>query len=383
MPRDGSNIYHRPAGTDGVPNYPIESSKYNAYVADVEQDLNLPRPIVAGGTGATSADGALDNLSAEKFKQVVTDWDGMAWRAGSFYAATSATGTAPVAGHAFAGIAYYANSVDLVLEATDLTDVSDPSSIPQYIRVMTAGVWGAWTRKLAITPIPGMLGEYTFDSGITFPPGSGQVRFNNATENSTTEVFISHLSALGQDNTGVIPFSLKSGYDFYIQDKDEPAKWKMFTATADPVLSGGDFRITATFKSGGTDVVSGQRMLVGANTGASAFTYAVRYDAAQTLTPAQRSQARSNIDVTKKNYIINGAMMVSQENGATLVAAPTLPADQFYCYIKPGSFPRSGIAAAQVASFTRWRIAKQNTRYCHCDGHRSKWQRRVLYSSQI
>ena len=285
---------------------------------------------MAGGTGATSADGALDNLSAEKFKQVVTNWDGMVWRAGSFYAATSATGTAPVAGHAFAGIAYYANSVDLVLEATDLTDVSDPSNIPQYIRVMTAGVWGAWTRKLAITPIPGMLGEYTFDSGITFPPGSGQVRFNNATENSTTEVFISHLSALGQDNTGVIPFSLKSGYDFYIQDKDEPAKWKMFTATADPVLSGGDFRITATFKSGGTDIVSGQRMLVGANTGASAFTYAVRYDTAQSLTPAQRSQARANIDVTKKNYIINGAMMISQENGATAgTASGYYPVDQF------------------------------------------------------
>ena len=124
MPRDGSNIYHRPAGTDGVPNFPIESSKYNAYVADVEQDLNLPRPIVAGGTGATSADGALTNCRRKKPAQIVTNWDSMVWMAGSFYAATTATGTAPVAGHAFAGIAYVSNATvpitDMVLEATTL-----------------------------------------------------------------------------------------------------------------------------------------------------------------------------------------------------------------------------------------------------------------------
>ena len=40
----------------------------------------------------------------------------------------------------------------------------------------------------------------------------------------------------------------------------------------------------------------------------AALTQAVRYDAAQTLTSAQAAQARANIWVTKKNYIINGAM---------------------------------------------------------------------------
>ena len=44
---------------------------------------------------------------------------------------------------------------------------------------------------------------------------------------------------------------------------------------------------------------------------------AVRYDVAQGLSANQRSQARSNIGDLKKNYIINGAMMVSQENGTT------------------------------------------------------------------
>lgn len=48
---------------------------------------------------------------------------------------------------------------------------------------------------------------------------------------------------------------------------------------------------------------------------------AVRYDAMQTLTAAQKSQARANIDMLKKNYIINGGMQISQENGTTAVSA--------------------------------------------------------------
>jgi len=64
MPRDASGIYTTPAGTTAVPDTTIESAKYNANVADVAADLNAPRPIVAGGTGATSAAGALTALGA-------------------------------------------------------------------------------------------------------------------------------------------------------------------------------------------------------------------------------------------------------------------------------------------------------------------------------
>jgi hypothetical protein len=292
-----------------VPNFPIESSKYNAYVADVEQDLNLPRPIVAGGTGATSADGALDNLSAEKFKQVVSDWDGMVWRAGSFYAATTAVGTAPVTGHAFAGVAYYANATDFVCEATDVTDSANPD---KYIRVMAAGVWGPWTR---VNPniSSANLGEYTFNNQVTFPPTAGQIRFNNATENSTTEVFISHLTATGFDNTTQITSYLLSGVDFAVQDKDEGNKYKVFTTTAAVVLSGGDFRVTVVLKIAGLDVVSAQRMLVTASG------------------EAQRVQQRQLIyaapfDALAYNGMqVNGSMEVSQERGL----AGTVPAN-FY-----------------------------------------------------
>src|SRR3954467_9675435 len=105
MPRDGSNVYHRPPGTDAVTDTTIESSKYNGFVADVVQDLNTPRPIVAGGTGASSAAEALANLKGESAAYAVVNYNDHIWSPGSFRAAGSATG-GPVDGHAFAGIAY-------------------------------------------------------------------------------------------------------------------------------------------------------------------------------------------------------------------------------------------------------------------------------------
>lgn len=64
MPRSG-DIYAAPAGTTATTLTTIESSKYNAFVADLVTDLNTARPITAGGTGATTAAGAATNLFAE------------------------------------------------------------------------------------------------------------------------------------------------------------------------------------------------------------------------------------------------------------------------------------------------------------------------------
>jgi hypothetical protein len=81
----------------------------------------------------------------------------------------------------------------------------------------------------------------------------------------------------------------------------------------------------------------------------SSSTYgAVRYDIDQGLTAAQQSQGRANIGVTKKNYIINGAMMISQENGATpSTAGAYYPVDMF-----TNAWSANGLTTQQVASPT-------------------------------
>ena len=70
---------------------------------------------------------------------------------------------------------------------------------------------------------------------------------------------------------------------------------------------------------------------------AVAPTGAVRYDLAQGLTANQMAQARSNIALTKKNYIINGGMQVSQENGVTAGSVSSYYAvDQFFVFFTLG-----------------------------------------------
>ena len=146
MPRNGSDIYYIPPGTEGFPDTTIESAKYNTYIHDVETDLNRPRPISSGGTGADDADEALTNLHAEKAGQVVTNFDTHVWMAGSFYSAINATAP-PVATHTFSGIAHITDANNMVVEAIDLTD---PLHTP-WTRVKTAGVWGLWMEGVTKT----------------------------------------------------------------------------------------------------------------------------------------------------------------------------------------------------------------------------------------
>jgi hypothetical protein len=62
VPRNGSGVFSRLAGTTAVSGATIASAPYNNVIDDLVADANVPRPIVAGGTAATTAAGALANL---------------------------------------------------------------------------------------------------------------------------------------------------------------------------------------------------------------------------------------------------------------------------------------------------------------------------------
>lgn len=62
MPRNGSGVYSKPAGTTAISGTTIESADYNTTIDDLVNDANLARPVVAGGTGAATAAGARTNL---------------------------------------------------------------------------------------------------------------------------------------------------------------------------------------------------------------------------------------------------------------------------------------------------------------------------------
>jgi hypothetical protein len=141
MPRDGSDVYNVPNGTYGIEDTTIESASYNAFVDDLAQDLNHPRPILAGGTAATNAADAMTNLGGEHAHQVVVNYDSDQILAGSFYSAASAT-SPPVASHAFAGFCYLTDANNMVIEARDQNDTAVPGR--KYVREKKAGTWGPW-----------------------------------------------------------------------------------------------------------------------------------------------------------------------------------------------------------------------------------------------
>ncbi|HEX3412889.1 MAG TPA: hypothetical protein VHT00_14310 [Stellaceae bacterium] len=298
MPRDGSNIYHRPVGTDAVSDTTIDSAKYNANVADVEQDLNLPRPIVAGGTGASSADQALQNLLAEKSKQVITNFSSDTFVPGSFYAATTAT-AAPVAGHAFAGICYAADASNMVIEARDLTDPAHA----KYVRIMSGGVWSAFA-----------IGDYVQKAGDT----------------------MTGLLTLSGDPTTALQAATKQYADTKVAKAGD-------TMTGVLVLPGNPANPLEA---------APKQYVDSAASGAAAGT--VHYDLVQALTGPQLVQARQNIyaapfDAMAYNGLqINGNNEVSQQNAQTWVplTGATYVTDQWY-----GGFVRAGggLQGAQYA----------------------------------
>jgi hypothetical protein len=92
----------------------------------------------------------------------------------------------------------------------------------------------------------------------------------------------------------------------------------------------------------------------------NAMANAVKYDAPQGLSRAQQYQARDNIAIAKKNYVINGAMMISQENGTTSgTTNGYYPVDQFFLGISGTSGAAAitqGVLATPGGSPNRIRV---------------------------
>lgn len=62
MARNGSGVYSLPSGYEATTGQTAEASQHNTPLEDIATDLNTARPIVAGGTGATTPSGARTNL---------------------------------------------------------------------------------------------------------------------------------------------------------------------------------------------------------------------------------------------------------------------------------------------------------------------------------
>ncbi len=69
MSRNGSGVYSLPAGSAAVDGAIIDPVVFNTLISDLESDANTARPVVAGGTGATTAAAARTALGAPPLPQ--------------------------------------------------------------------------------------------------------------------------------------------------------------------------------------------------------------------------------------------------------------------------------------------------------------------------
>jgi hypothetical protein len=143
MPRDGSGIYVKPF-PDVVEGTTIESTVHNGEISDIEYDLNTPRPIVAGGTGANNAHDAMIALSGEIATQgPVTNYDTYPFVPGSFWSNGGAT-SEPAAGVPMSGVCYAHGSAPaawLTIEARENGGGSNPGR--KWVREKRT-TWSAW-----------------------------------------------------------------------------------------------------------------------------------------------------------------------------------------------------------------------------------------------
>lgn len=164
MPRNGSGVYSLPTGTDNfVPGTTIESAKIDALSADFEQDANTDRPIVAGGTGASTAVGALDNLSTESSSiasATTTDLSGATGIHVSITGTTTITGFGTVQAGAIR-VLTFADALTLTHNASSLilpggANITTAAGDVAIMKSLGSGNWKyiAYTRADG-TPIAG------------------------------------------------------------------------------------------------------------------------------------------------------------------------------------------------------------------------------------
>lgn len=94
MSRNGAGVYSLPAGSTVTNGDVSDATDINTPLADIAADLNVARPIVAGGTGAVTAAAALVNLGLTATAAEINIMDGVTATAAELNILDGATLTA-------------------------------------------------------------------------------------------------------------------------------------------------------------------------------------------------------------------------------------------------------------------------------------------------
>jgi hypothetical protein len=316
MPRDGSGNYTAPF-PDVVTATPVASTVYNGFVHDIATDLNAPRPIVAGGTGAASATAARAALTAEAYGQIVTNYDSYSFLPGSFYSDSAAT-SPPVAGHAFTGVCAFVDGNNMYLQAFDRDDSSQPGAV--WIRQKKAGVWSSWAKAQALnivgTPVANQFTTWQSSTALQGVAITGLVKGNGASAPAAAVANTDYLPVNNPAMTGAptAPTAAANTNTTQIATTAYADTGLALKAPlASPTFTGNP---QAPNPPGGDNDTS-------IATTAFVTAVAVRYDLAQALSAGQKTQGMTNIGVATGSVI--GSSLTAYTSSTALTTR--VPAD--------------------------------------------------------
>lgn len=215
MPRNGSGVFSLPAGTAAVPNTTIKSADYNSALNDLAADMNTPRPIIAGGTGASTAGAALAALGGQPKDNTLTRIAALGTAANKFIYTTGVDTWAEAAitsfgrsllNNADAG----ATRTTLGLKGGALLDVSSNTNLS----VDSGNLPTRGAVKQAIAAAPNPVKAWVFFDGTGTPTILSSFNVSSITYNGTGKYSINFASAMPHANYAVSACASRSdAYD--------------------------------------------------------------------------------------------------------------------------------------------------------------------------
>lgn len=231
MPRNGSGIYSLPAGSTVANGDTSDATDLNTPLADLVADANAARPVVAGGTGATSASAARANLGlaigtdVQAYDASLTSIAGLTTTLNKFLYTTAvdtwAVADITTAGRTWLGLSQGAEQRTHLglggLATLDILDEDDfasdsatrpPSqqSTKAYVasEIASAITAGGWTERAVVATTSGTsYDETSIPAGVT----DIEIYFNLVSASGTDDILVQIGDSGGIEATGYQSYS--------------------------------------------------------------------------------------------------------------------------------------------------------------------------------
>lgn len=119
---------------------------------------------------------------------------------------------------------------------------------------------GAWAE--VVSGSGAAIHQYTYNTTGTAPPSSGTLRFNNATMNLVTTIWLHYTNYDSVDIKNYFLQKVKVGDTFYIQDRDTSAKWQLWELTSAYTDNGTYATLPVTWRAGGTALTAARVIVI-------------------------------------------------------------------------------------------------------------------------